>query len=190
MYRAATWAVLRDGVDLADPHAVAKVTEAIELVAGTDPLDPTITVDGVDVAARIRGQAVTGAVSAVAAVPEVRKVLVEAQREIIQSAQRIVVEGRDIGRVVAPDATLKVFLTASALERARRRSAEGGADLAATAADLDRRDKFDSTRATDPLRPAADAVTLDTTDLGIEAVVERLLDLVGQDGADREGSSP
>ena len=92
-----------------------------------------------------------------------RALLVALQRDIIAGASRIVVEGRDIATVVAPDADLKVYLTASADERARRRSAEDAADLAATEADLARRDKLDSTRAADPLRQADDAVVLDTT---------------------------
>jgi cytidylate kinase len=89
-----------------------------------------------------------------------------------------VVEGRDIGTVVAPDADLKVYLTATADARARRRSAENAADLSATAADLDRRDRLDSTRAADPLQQAADAVVLDTTELGIDEVVTRLRSMV------------
>lgn len=178
MYRAATWAVLRAGVDLEDSAAVAKVVRSAQLLVGTDPVAPSIAVDGTDVATDIRGPEVTGAVSAVAAVPAVREVLVAAQRAIIESVPRIVVEGRDIARVVAPDAQLKVFLTASAAERARRRSLEHSSDLAATAADLNRRDHLDSTRAVDPLRQSDDAVTLDTTALGIDEVVDRLLNLL------------
>ena len=101
------------------------------------------------------------------------------QRQIIVDAGRIVVEGRDIGTVVAPDADLKVYLTASVDERARRRSGETMVDVDATAADLRRRDQFDSTRAADPLRRAADAVELDTTRLGIDEVVSRLRELLG-----------
>jgi cytidylate kinase len=108
----------------------------------------------------------------------VRRILVARQREIIEEAGRIVVEGRDIGTIVAPDADLKVFLTAAPDERARRRSAEQAADLDATAADLARRDQLDSTRHADPLQPAPDAVTLDTTALGIDEVVARLVRLV------------
>jgi cytidylate kinase len=115
----------------------------------------------------------------VAAVPEVRRLLVAKQREIIASANGgIVVEGRDIGTVVAPDAQLKVFLTASPDERARRRSAEQAADLAFTAQDLARRDQHDSTRAADPLAQASDAVVLDSTELGIDEVVDRLVELL------------
>ena len=120
----------------------------------------------------------TGAVSAVAAVPAVRKHLVALQRAIIAAAPRIVVEGRDIASVVAPDADLKVYLTASAAARAQRRSAEDATDVAATEADLDRRDKLDSSRAADPLRQADDAIEVDTTGMGIDEVVVHLLDLL------------
>jgi cytidylate kinase len=177
MYRAATWAVLRDGVDIDDPDAVAKVVCSVTVRIVTDPVAPGILVDDTDVAGPIRGPEVTAAVSAVAAVPAVRALLVGQQREIIAGAGRIVVEGRDICRVVAPDADLKVFLTASAAERARRRSVETEAALDATAADLERRDRFDSTRAVDPLRQADDAVVLDTTELGIDDAVARLVAL-------------
>jgi cytidylate kinase len=174
MYRAVTWAVLRDGVDPADADAVAKVARSVELTIGVDALEPHFAVDGTPVDRAIRGADVTQAVSAVSAVKDVRALLVAQQRRIIDSADRIVVEGRDIGTVVAPDANLKVYLTASVDERARRRSMESATEQAATAADLNRRDKLDSTRAADPLRQADDAVVLDTTALGIDEVVARL----------------
>ncbi|HEU5108498.1 MAG TPA: (d)CMP kinase [Micromonosporaceae bacterium] len=179
MYRAVTWAVLRSGVDLGDPHGVAKVVADVRLTVGTDPGAPTIEADGVDVSRPIRGPEVTAAVSAVSAVPAVRELMVARQRELITAAGRIVVEGRDIGTVVAPDADLKVFLTASADARAQRRSAENAADVSATAADLARRDRLDSTRTASPLRRADDAVVLDTTALGIDEVVARLGELLG-----------
>ncbi|HYN96607.1 MAG TPA: (d)CMP kinase [Pilimelia sp.] len=182
MYRAVTWAVLRSGVDLADPSAVAKVAAEVELEIGTDAAAPSVRADGVAVDAEIRGPEVTGAVSAVAAVPAVRQLLVARQRELIAAAGRMVVEGRDIGTVVAPDADLKVFLTASAAERARRRSAETAGDVAATAADLARRDRLDSTRAVDPLQQAGDAVVLDSTQVGIDEVVARLHALLSAKG--------
>jgi cytidylate kinase len=106
------------------------------------------------------------------------------QRAIIDSVRSIVVEGRDIGTVVAPDADLKVFLTASADARAQRRSAEQAADVAVTAVDLARRDQLDSTRAVSPLVQAEDAVVLDSTELGIDEVVHRLLDLLSRAGAE------
>jgi cytidylate kinase len=181
MYRAVTWAVLRAGIDPHDTDMVAKTAAETRLEVGTDPAAPHVSVDGTEVDGPIRGPDVTAAVSAVAAVVAVRSLLVHRQREIISAARGgIVVEGRDIGTVVAPDADLKVYLTASAGERARRRSAEQAADLAATAADLDRRDTLDSTRAADPLMQAADAVVLDTTELGVDEVVARLLALLAE----------
>lgn len=174
MYRAVTWAALVSGIDPQDAESIAKVAGEISLEVDTDPDAPHTRVDGTPVDRAIRGPEVTSAVSAVAAVPWVRQLLVAQQRKIIGAAGRIVVEGRDIGTVVAPDADLKVYLTASADARARRRSAENAADLTLTAADLDRRDRLDSTRAADPLQQAPDAVVLDTTELGIDEVVARL----------------
>lgn len=178
MYRAVTWAALRDGVDPGDADRLAKVAAGIDLFVGTDPLCPHVRVDGVPVDAEIRGAPVTAAVSAVAAVPAVRQPLVARQREIICTARRIVVEGRDIGTVVAPEADLKVFLTASAHERARRRSTQDESDLGATAVDLARRDRLDSTRALDPLHQAPDALVLDSTALGVDEVVATLRELL------------
>lgn len=182
MYRAITWAVLRLGVDPQDVESVAKVAGEVDLRIGTDPLGYGVIADGVSVDAEIRGAEVTGAVSAVAAVPAVRALLVARQREMIDNAGRIVVEGRDIGSVVAPDADLKVYLTASETARAQRRSAEDAADVAATSADLARRDRLDSTRKADPLQQAVDAVVLDTTELGIDEVVARLRELLSDRG--------
>jgi cytidylate kinase len=174
MYRAVTWAVLRDDVDPEDADAVQAVADRLVLEIGTDPLEPYVMADGVPIDVPIRGPEVTGAVSAVSAVPAVRALLVAEQRRIITATRRIVVEGRDIGTVVAPHADLKVYLTASADERARRRSTENGTAQEATAADLARRDQLDSTRKADPLKQADDAVVLDTTALGIDEVVSRL----------------
>lgn len=179
MYRAVTWAVLQAGVDPHDGEKTAMVAGGVRLEIGIDPDNPYIRVDGTPVDGPIRGPEVTAAVSAVSAVPEVRALLVARQREIIAAAGRIVVEGRDIGTVVAPDADLKVYLTASAGERARRRSLEHDTDQALTAADLARRDAFDSSRAADPLRRADDAVELDTTALGVDEVVATLREMVG-----------
>lgn len=182
MYRALTWAVLRSGVELTDAESVAKVAGEADLRIGTDPQGYAVTVDGTDVSTDIRGAEVTGAVSAVAAVGAVRELLVDRQRRLIAEAGRIVVEGRDIGSVVAPDADLKVYLTASEAARAQRRSAEAAADVTATAADLARRDRLDSTRKVNPLQQAPDAVVLDTTELGIDEVVARLRDLLTERG--------
>jgi len=178
MYRAVTWAVLGAGVDPSDIDGVTKVALETELSIGTDPATPHVEANGVDVTAAIRGPAVTSAVSAVAAVPAVRAHLVALQRAVIAGEPRIVVEGRDIASVVAPGADLKVYLTASAAARAQRRSAEDAADVSATAADLARRDAFDSSRAADPLRRVDDAIELDTTGLDVDEVVGRLLDML------------
>jgi cytidylate kinase len=178
MYRAVTWAVLRSGVDPHDAESVAKVAGEVELEIGVDPDAPRVSADGTEIDREIRGAEVTAAVSAVAAVPAVRELLVALQKEIVSVSPRIVVEGRDIGTVVAPGADLKVYLTASPDARAQRRSAEFATDLSATAADLARRDRFDSTRAADPLQQAPDAVVLETTELGIDEVVSRLLGLL------------
>jgi cytidylate kinase len=178
MYRAVTWAVLQAGADLTDPDAIAKIALETELSIGTDPATPHFLANGTNVDAPIRGPEVTAAVSAVAAVPAVRQHLVAMQRAIIAATPRIVVEGRDISSVVAPDADLKVYLTASAAARAQRRSAEDATDVAATEADLARRDKLDSSRAADPLRQADDAIEVDTTGMGIDDVVAHLKSLL------------
>ena len=178
MYRAVTWAVLRAGADLADPETIAKIATDVALDCGTDPAAPHIRVDGEPVDGPIRGPAVTAAVSTVAAVPSVRRLLVARQREIIAGKDRIVVEGRDIGTVVAPEADLKVFLTAAPGERARRRSSQDATDPRATAADLARRDRLDSSRTADPLKRAEDAVELDTTTMGVDRVVAAVRDLL------------
>jgi cytidylate kinase len=178
MFRALTWWMLEHGVDVDDADAVAAKADQPVLVSGTDPLAPTITVDGTDVAAPIREQAVTSAVSAVSAVPAVRERLLREQRDIIGDGG-IVVEGRDIGTVVAPDAAVKVYLTADPAARAARRSAEmSGADVAATQADLARRDTLDSGRATAPLSMADDAHHIDTTPYTLEQVVDQVVALV------------
>ncbi|MEE4546203.1 (d)CMP kinase [Streptomyces sp. V4-01] len=181
MYRAITWWMLGNGVDVADPDAVADQAGKAAIVSGTDPAAPTITVDGMDVSGPIRTQQVTAAVSAVSAVPEVRQRMVDLQRAAaVAAAGGIVVEGRDIGTTVLPDATVKIFLTASAEARAARRSGElkGAVTVAATQADLVRRDAADSGRKTSPLAKAADAVEVDTTQLTLEQVIECVVTLV------------
>jgi len=172
MYRALTWALLERGVDVHDADSVAKVAPDVRIDSGTDPREPTIFADGIDVSGPIREQAVTTAVSAVSAVPEVRALMVQRQREAI-GAGGIVVEGRDIGSVVVPEADLKVFLVADAQARAARRAAEQGrsAEAAATHADLLRRDQLDSSRAASPLQQASDAVVVDGTGMTLDEVV-------------------
>ena len=184
MYRTATLHVLRVGVDPADGAAVDAATVGLALTIGTDPAQPWVRLGDEDVSVEIRGAAVTQAVSAVSAVAAVRERLVAQQRSIVSGAEAaIVVEGRDIGTVVLPEANLKVYLTASAEDRAQRRTQQDhseGRDTAyeAVLADVQRRDHLDSTRATSPLRPAQDAITVDTSGLTIDEVLERLRSLV------------
>lgn len=192
MYRAVTLAVLRAGLDADSPtEKIVAVAGSAELESGTDPAAPVIRLDGADVEAEIRGDAVTKLVSLVSAQPAVRAALVARQRTLIDDAVRhsggIVVEGRDIGSVVSPDAPLKVYLTASAEVRAarrRRQDVKAGrrSDVAATLTDVRRRDRLDSTRATSPLRAASDALVLDTDELSVDAVLAELLRLVDERG--------
>ena len=180
MYRAMTWWMLRAGVDVHDPEAVAARVGEPTIVSGTDPLAPTIVVDDVDVAEAIRGEDVTGSVSPVSAVPEVRARLLGLQRSIIGAGDRgIVVEGRDIGSVVAPDAPVKVFLTADPAARAQRRAAEeGGSDVTATQESLLARDRIDSGRTVAPLTMADGAVHIDTTPYTLDEVIGLVVALV------------
>jgi cytidylate kinase len=179
-YRAITWWMISNGVDVNDADAVANAAAKPVIVSGTDPARPTITVDGADAAGPIRTEEVTAKVSAVSAVPEVRSLITELQRSIARSADGgIVVEGRDIGTTVLPDADLKIFLTASPEARAARRSGElKGADVAATRQALVKRDAADSSRKTSPLAKADDAVEVDTTELTLDQVIECVVTLV------------
>jgi cytidylate kinase len=176
MYRAVAWAALEQGADLEDEVAVTAVAEEMEYRAEAG----VITADGIDVTEAIRSDAVNGAVSVVAAHPGVRTVLRQWQRDWMRRRGGGVAEGRDIGTVVFPDATLKVYLTASAVERARRRAAESGddVDLADVAASIERRDRLDSQRADSPLAEATDAVVVDTSELSVDEVVARVQELL------------
>ena len=179
MYRAMTWALLQRGVDLHDPEAIAKAADDVRLTSGTDPLDPTIHVDGTDVADPIRSDEVTGSVSLVAAVPSVRERLVDLQRDTIAGSDGIVVEGRDIGSTVAPDATVKIYLVADPAARAARRALETGAvDTAAMEVALARRDEIDSNRAASPLAQAEGAVLVDGTHLTLDEVIDTIVGIV------------
>jgi len=179
----AVW-MLRHDVDVHDPAAVAARCEEPAIVSGTDPLEPTITLDGDDVAAAIRSADATAAVSPVATVPAVRQRLLQLQREIISAALGeggIVVEGRDIGSVVWPQAEVKLYLTADPAARAARRAAENGtSSLAQTEADLLRRDAIDSSRAAAPLVVPDGALHLDTTPWDLDEVVDRVVAIVEQ----------
>ena len=181
MYRAATVAVLDAGVDPADAEAVARAVADASIVVGTTADEEVVQVDGVDVAVRIRSAEVTRAVSPVSAVPSVRRQLVDQQRALVAAADAVVVEGRDIGTVVLPEATVKIYLTAAPEVRADRRAGQLGltaaAEIADLAEELRRRDEYDSSRADSPLRPAADAIVVDSTDLDRDAVVDRVVEL-------------
>ena len=185
MYRIVTLAVLRAGVDLDDTPAIERATADVPLSVGYDPDEDRAYLDAEDVSADIRGGAVTKAVSAVSAVPAVRARLVGLQRELAEGPGSVVVEGRDIGTVVLPDADVKIFLTASAEERARRRNEQNVAnghsdDYEAVLADVKRRDHLDSTRAVSPLRTADDALLVDTSDMSEPEVIAHLVELVKQ----------
>jgi cytidylate kinase len=181
MYRAAALGVLRAGIDPAEPVAVSEDVARRTIQIGTEPDSCFVLLDGEDVSGEIRTAAVTTAVSPVSAVRQVRVLLVSQQRRIISEATAtggIVVEGRDIGTVVVPDAPLKVYLTASATLRAARRAAQDGIDdVAAVQAAVERRDRFDASRESSPMCAAADAIVLDTTALDVDAVLARLREL-------------
>lgn len=173
MYRAITFGVMQRGIDPADWTAIDQVLADIDL----DLSATSIVVDGVEATNAIRGVEVTTNVSAVAANPRVRVALVELQQIWIEKSGGGVLEGRDIGTVVVPNAALKIFVTASVRERARRRALEIGADIDEVEADLLRRDKLDTEREESPLRAADDAVTVDTTKHEIGEVVEIIIGL-------------
>ncbi len=170
MYRGIAFAVLRDGIDQHDCDAVGKLARLTELELEDDAL----LVDGVDVTSEIRSNDVNTVVSVISAHSPVRSVLRDQQRLWISSHNGGVVEGRDIGTVVFPDAILKVFLTASPLIRAARRVAQSGGDTALVAESIAQRDHLDTTRQDSPLRPAEDSIVLDTSEMTIEQVVEAI----------------
>ncbi|QZA09615.1 (d)CMP kinase [Mycolicibacter heraklionensis] len=185
MYRVVTLAVLRSGVALDDLDGVAAVAQGVEVSVDPQPDGDRAFLGAEDVSREIRGDEVTRAVSAVAAVPAVRSRLVAVQQQLAAQGGGVVVEGRDVGTVVLPDADVKIFLTASAETRARRRNDQNIAaglrdDYAGVLADVLRRDEMDSTRAVSPLRPADDAVIVDTGDMTQDQVVDHLRDLVEQ----------
>jgi cytidylate kinase len=178
-YRALTLALLRRGIPIEDPEAVADAAKAVDLTLELAPGPAGVArvlLDGVEPGPALRSPDVNARVSAVAAIPAVRELLVGLQRSLV-GVGGIVVEGRDIGTVVWPDAEVKVFLTATKHERARRRSgdAEGGGETAET---LARRDALDSGRAASPTKAAADALVIDSTTRTIDQVVDQVLGLI------------
>jgi cytidylate kinase len=171
MYRALTWWLMSAGADITDETLVASRAAEPAIEVSTDPDDPWTRVNGRDVSSEIRTREVSAQVSAVAVVPEVRRHLISLQRAVIAAARPgIVAEGRDIGTVVAPDAQLKVFLTAHSQARAERRAAEQGAAVDVTEADQARRDRLDAAQSA----KAADAVLLDATDLTLPEVINAI----------------
>jgi len=191
MYRALTWWLLSQGTDPADPVAVLREFRGAAIEIGMDPAAPRISVAGQDVAGPIRTRQVSNAVSAVAGLPPVREHLIRQQQEIIAAAvtggDGIVAEGRDIGSVVAPEAEVKVFLTASEAIRAQRRSADLAADPAATA-ELTRQEQARRDRRDAPqMARAADAVEIDTTALGLDQVIAEIVGLARSRRAVRRG---
>ncbi len=171
MYRGITCAVLRKGVDPSDDGAVAQLAVSTVL----DISDDALLVDGIDATLDIRGEAVTRAVSSVAANSEVRRDLRERQRKWVSERGGGVVEGRDIATVVFPDARLKVFLTASPLVRAQRRVAQIGGDVEQIARDIAERDHKDSTRSDSPLRESENSILVDTSNRSIDDVVHQIV---------------
>jgi len=177
LYRAVAWLALREKISSAEDILAALDDNTIHFIA--DPKDPKVFVGDVDVSTDIRSEKVTERVSAISALPEIRAALLSLQRRLINSAERgIVVEGRDIGTVVAPDAPLKIYLQADIAARAARRSSEIAAPVASVSESLNQRDEIDSNRAVSPLAKASDAVLIDSTELDLEETVERVWELL------------
>lgn len=185
MYRVATLYALQQGADPSDTAAVIAATQTLPLVVNDDPTATTVLLNGIDVSKEIRSGEVTRNVSAVSAIPEVRTNLVALQRELATQAQRCIVEGRDIGTVVLPDAPLKIYMTASPEVRAHRRFEQdtaAGRDVnyLTILREIERRDDLDSRRKSSPLRPADDAVIVDTSDMGLQEVIDYVMNLAAE----------
>jgi GTP-binding protein len=177
LYRAVAWLALREKISSAEDILAALSNNTIHFIS--DPKSPKVFVGDIDVTTDIRNESVTSAVSAISALPEIRASLLTLQRKLINDAERgIVVEGRDIGTVVAPDAPLKIYLQADIAARAARRSSEISAPVASVSTSLSERDEIDSTRAVSPLAKASDAVLIDSTELDLEETVERVWELL------------
>lgn len=184
MYRAMTWWVLANGIDVDDPAALAARCGEPVIELRDDPADPGVSVDGRDVSLDIREGPVADAVSRVAAVPQVRERLVVSQRSMVDDAvavgSGVVMEGRDIGTVVLPDADLKIYLTADVEARAARRALEesersGEGSVTSVQANLQSRDALDTTRTVSPLQQAADAIAIDGTHLSLDEVIDAVI---------------
>jgi cytidylate kinase len=175
MYRAVTWKILRDGIDPADRVAVVRALRSMEIQCGVESLNSTVRIDGIDPGDALRGEEVNSAVSAVAAVPEVRECLVSLQRDYLKLGD-VVMEGRDIGSVVFPETPYKIYMDADPGVREARREEVGEVDSVVA------RDKADSGRATAPLKIADGAAILDTSGLTIESGVEAALVILAGQG--------
>jgi cytidylate kinase len=194
MYRAVALAVTRAGVSTADPEAVAEAARRAEIQLAGDPDSLQVRLDGSDVSEEIRGEQIGHTASVVSAIPEVRRELVRRQRELGASGG-VVLDGRDIGTVVFPDADVKFFLTAVPEERARRRHdeerlKERDQTFEATLADINARDRRDASREDSPLRIADDAVVIDTTELPVEEVYRHMLAVIRERRPDARGGPP
>jgi cytidylate kinase len=190
MYRAVGWKALRDGIPLGDEAAVAAVAERAAINVASDH----VTIDRIDVTREIRTPAIDRAAASVARLPAVRAVLVRQQRQMGEPGS-IVMEGRDIGTVVFPNADVKIYLDASPEERARRRASDpahsgGPAAVSEVATLLTERDRSDSTRAVSPLYAAADAIVIDTTGRSIDQVVADVLKIVKSQVANLNSQAP
>ena len=175
MYRAVTWRILQLGIDPADRAAVVDALRGMEIHCGVEGLDSTVRIDGIDPGDALRGEEVNSAVSAVAAVPEVRECLVSLQRDYLKLGD-VVMEGRDIGSVVFPETPFKIYMDADPGVREARREVVGEVDSVAA------RDKADSGRATAPLKVADGAAILDTSGHSIESGVEAALEILAGQG--------
>jgi len=185
MYRMVTLAALRAGIDPTDAEAVGQIASTVQMSVDYNPGGDRYYLARQDVSAEIRGDEVTRAVSAVSSIPAVRARLVALQRSMAEGPGSVVVEGRDIGTVVLPDAPVKIFLTASAETRAGRRNDQNVAsgladDYEGVLADVRRRDHLDSTRPVSPLRAAPDAVVVDTSEMTEAQVIAHLLEMIKQ----------
>jgi len=185
MYRAVTWLALKRGIDVEDADAVTALAESARIDLGPPAADgtPTISIDDIDVTRELRAPEVDRSVSFVSRLPGVRRAMVERQRSLAREG-RLIMLGRDIGSVVLPDAPVKVYLDASPDERARRRHSElaasgNGRPLDDIKRELDQRDEMDRQRHVSPLRPADDAVVIDTDNLTLEEVIERVRSVAG-----------
>ena len=175
MYRAVTWRLIEDGIDLSSEAAVVSALNKMTIDCGVDGLSSTVRIDGVDLGEALRSEMVNGNVSAVSAIPEVRKRLVALQRNYLNSSD-VVMEGRDIGTVVFPDSPYKIYVDADETVRAQRRVAAGEVDSVAD------RDRDDSQRKTAPLKVADGAAILDTSAHTIESGVEAALEILRSQG--------